>query len=854
MLLAGDLNSDFMRNSDHCNTVRDFLGDVSLSVSWETFDVDFTAVHERAGHTLTSTIDHFAWSQKVNSAVLDAGVLHLPDNESDHCPIYCTLNLSVNESVKTQDKSFIPKPSWKRATLEDKTTFKSQLCSELSTLTIPQSITNCFDVKCKNKKHREDLDNFTLLVLETVQNVSEQCLPIPQLSSKKHSKQPGWSNEVKPYKDNAYFWHQIWKSAGKPMNNDLHRIMKKTRNQYHFQYKKCCKAKEIIQRNKLLSACLNEEGDLFTEIKKIRKYSSIDGVCDNISNHFSGIYSSLYNSTDDFDALLEVNRQTELKINSSHVEAVRKITPQVLKGAADKLKSGKSDPVYSYSSDCFKHGPDNLYEQLSIILQSFAIHGHVSQPLLLSTLIPLVKDKLGNINSSKNYRSVAISSLVIKLIDWVILLLEEDSLKLNDLQFAYQAGSSTVMCTWAAVETIDFYLNHGSEVYTCATDMSKAFDMTLHSLMFEKMLDAGVLPIFVRLLISIYMNQLANVCWNGEESLKFTVRNGCGQGKVLAALAYCLYVEELFETLRRRKSGCWVRGRYCGIFGYSDDNWLLAPSLESLQDMLNTCQEYAVKHNLKFSTDVNPQKSKTKCMAFLKNDKVLPNMILCGNPLPWVDSLVHLGSTIGKKCKVGKLDISKKEAIYIQKTCSINQEFAFAHPITRLKLNSIYNCHFSGGQLWDLFGHEVKKFYSTYNRSVKAMAGLPYGTHHFFIEPVSNQKHMSLKLLQNFTNFIDSIRRSKKSVLRTLYDVTKNDVRTVTGSNLRNILRMTNLSNVDGVTYQSVVNLRYHEADDKESWRAPLVLEILDIKSGICSIPDGWTYKDLDEILQIACV
>ena len=70
---------------------------------------------------------------------------------------------------------------------------------------------------------------------------------------------------------------------------------------------------------------------------------------------------------------------------------------------------------------------------------------------------------------------------------------------------------------------------------------------------------------------------------------------------------------------------------------------------------------------------------------------------------------------------------------------------------------------------------------------------------------------MSLKLLKNFTNFIDSIRRSKKSVLRTLYDVTKNDVRTVTGSNLRNILRMTNLSNVDGVTYQSVVNLRYHE-------------------------------------------
>ena len=90
--------------------------------------------------------------------------------------------------------------------------------------------------------------------------------------------------------------------------------------------------------------------------------------------------------------------------------------------------------------------------------------------------------------------------------------------------------------------------------------MSKAFDLTLHSLMFSKMLDAGLSAIFVRLLIHVYVHQLANVKWNGEHSNSFTVKNGCGQGKVLAAIAYCMYCEELFETLRRRRSGCWVRG------------------------------------------------------------------------------------------------------------------------------------------------------------------------------------------------------------------------------------------------------------------------------------------------------
>ena len=52
------------------------------------------------------------------------------------------------------------------------------------------------------------------------------------------------------------------------------------------------------------------------------------------------------------------------------------------------------------------------------------------------------------------------------------------------------------------------------------------------------MLEAGVCPFFVRILIYVYAHQEANVSWNGSVSSNFTVRNGCGQGKVLAAIAY----------------------------------------------------------------------------------------------------------------------------------------------------------------------------------------------------------------------------------------------------------------------------------------------------------------------------
>ena len=115
-------------------------------------------------------------------------------------------------------------------------------------------------------------------------------------------------------------------------------------------------------------------------------------------------------------------------------------------------------------------------------------------------------------------------------------------------------------------------------------------------------------------------------------------------------------VRNCFTILLRKQSGCWVLGYYRGIFGYSDDNWLLAPSLSALQDMLKTCEDYAMTHNLKFSTDPDPKKCKTKCMAFFTKPKKLSNVYLCGNPLPWVDSLKHLGNMVSNQIDGGQID------------------------------------------------------------------------------------------------------------------------------------------------------------------------------------------------------
>ena len=141
-----------------------------------------------------------------------------------------------------------------------------------------------------------------------------------------------------------------------------------------------------------------------------------------------------------------------------------------------------------------------------------------------------------------------------------------------------------------------------------------------------------------------------NLSWGWVEALTiFSLSNGVRQGGVVSSILYCFYVNNLFQLLRQRSAGCWVKGSFHGIFGYSDDNFLMAPSLAWLQEMLNTSEEYALSHNLKFSTDPQPKKCKTKCIAFLKRQRDLPNLKLCGNNLPWVSSGKHLGNTIENK-------------------------------------------------------------------------------------------------------------------------------------------------------------------------------------------------------------
>ena len=829
---AGDINADYLRNTQHCTLVKERVENMSLSRAWDYFAVDFTCTYEREGVTYTSTLDQFYYSEIIQPKVLDAGVIHHLENTSDHEPIYCVLESMKIVQSNAQPSAHRPRPSWRLAGQAEKDQYKYMLDTELGAVMVPAQLSDCQDPHCKSEEHIEALNWFAVEMLEAVQRAGEKTLPFPKAGKAGKKATPGFDERVKPFKETAYFWHCVWKSSGRPINNQVHNIMKRTRNRYHMELKKCQKAEKIIKKTKLLDACLNGDGNLFAEIKKMRKTKTvvadkIDGVTEDIPNHFGNIYKELFNSVKDADEVKTISVEVENKVTIDSLSDVNKVNKEEVKKAAAALKPGKGDPVYSFSSDCLKVESETLSEYTAILIRSFLLHNYIPQIMLLSTLVPIIKDKLGSINVSKNYRSVCITSLILKQFDWIVISLFGEALGFHDLQFAYQPNVSANMCSWAVVETTSYFLRNGSDVFGCSMDKSKAFDVCKFSLLFHKM-SLKLSPIFLRLIIFMYIKQFSNVRFGGEVSASFTVSNGVGQGKILAGFAYCFYCYEFFDILKNSGYGCYINTVYAGVYGYSDDDLLLAPTHSALEEMINLAELYFSTHGLKFSTDPDPKKSKTKCIAWLQKPRPLAPIELCGRQLPWVNKVVHLGMTLTNKSDILESDMSKKKACYVTRNIELNQEFHFATAETKMKINELYNSSWFGSNMYNLYGTEAIKLESCYNRSVKIMMDLPYGTHRGLIQPLSRRQHLRKTLSKRFIVMTESIKKSKKPILRTLFSEIQYDVKSNTGKNLRMLMIHADKSDINQLQISDIDSLPYFDLAEDEEWRLEMLKHLLE--------------------------
>ena len=99
---------------------------------------------------------------------------------------------------------------------------------------------------------------------------------------------------------------------------------------------------------------------------------------------------------------------------------------------------------------------------IGILLSWFLEYGYLPGEFTCSIIIPLVKNKSGDLTDAENYRAIMISNAVTKLLEFVLYDKLVTASSEDMYQFGFKAKHSTGQCTGILKRTINDYTGYRS--------------------------------------------------------------------------------------------------------------------------------------------------------------------------------------------------------------------------------------------------------------------------------------------------------------------------------------------------------------------------------------------------------
>ena len=835
IILGGDWNADLCRNDGRTRLLREFIQQERLfnPLGIDKANVQYTYASNRkdGSPTTTSIIDHFLISPNLKSTIdcYEAQTLH--NNISDHIPLILKLNIDV-EYHKTYEKEFKPCVAWHKCNQNNINHYKEVLDQSLLQFNPLHEALRCREYKCtQHIKYIHELHNN---IINSCCHASKTCLPH---TTQKNCKKviPGWKEYVKEHSDIAKMWHENWVLVGRPRNGHIADMRRKTRLKYHYAIRHVVKENTRVH-NKLMAEAISENEDrkLWDEVRKISRInnelpnamdgqSSIGEITDIFTNKYEHLYNSVsFNNHELHRLSTDINSRIDTGCpNSNHKYSHNhSITVPEVKKAILKLKNGKKEENGLFSNH-FINGTDRLIITITLLFNCMLIHGIAPDELLMGTMIPLIKDNRGNKQCSENYRALTIGTSLSKILDIVILNQQSDKLKTSDLQFGFKEKSSTTMCTFMALETIEYYKSKNSNVHVLLLDASKAFDRVNYIKLFNKLLDRGMCPLTVRLLLNMYTKQKLQVKWNNNISHKFDVTNGVRQGGVLSPLLFSVYIDELLEKLKRNGIGCFLGHHYVGALGYADDIMLLCPSVSGLKKMIKICEEYAEEHCILFNG------KKSKYLVF-GNYKYNPTVKVNNEVVPRSESAPHLGHMLHTDNTTDELtDHAVRE--FNKSYYGFISKFESCNTTAKNKLFHQYCCSMYGSQLWNMTSLKVRMLYTQWRKAHRQVLSVPYMTHCDLLPLIADNMPLESILDCKYISFYKSIATSANKIVSYTAKSKLFDHTSTLGKNMTHIMHKYELDidNIVSFSKCKVKEICYNKWVDSVNAEYPIYAKII---------------------------
>lgn len=223
--------------------------------------------------------------------------------------------------------------------------------------------------------------------------------------------------------------------------------------------------------------------------------------------------------------------------------------------------------------------------------------------------------KKGDKNIPKNYRGIAVSSILCKLFCLVLYnrlsVFTDDNNVIPPNQIGFRKGSRTSDHVLVLKSLIDKYINGPgkSYLYVCFIDFSAAFDTIWRN--------AGIGGQFLKVIKNMYSSVLFSVKCGTKLTDSFETNVGVKQGCVLSPIFFNIFLSDLPNIFDLNCHPVKLNNTSLHCLLYADDLILLSESSDGLQNAIDKLHQYCLKWKLIVNID------KSNVMIFNKAGRLL---------------------------------------------------------------------------------------------------------------------------------------------------------------------------------------------------------------------------------------
>ena len=131
-----------------------------------------------------------------------------------------------------------------------------------------------------------------------------------------------------------------------------------------------------------------------------------------------------------------------------------RVTVVDVRDALASLKNTKAAGPNGVHAEAFKYSGIRLWTHLSLFYTFCLCHSYVPENFMSINIVPLVKNKCGDLTDVNNYQAIALCNIETKVFEKIILAEVTSYHACDDHQFGFKKDHSTTLCTAAVKQTI----------------------------------------------------------------------------------------------------------------------------------------------------------------------------------------------------------------------------------------------------------------------------------------------------------------------------------------------------------------------------------------------------------------